>query len=179
MIHFYIFISFPSSFLFAVSGQGEMCRNPSALFLLNSPFLGGCSHAKDNSFYSSSDSEDDDEPKKFHVEIKPVQPNNGTHQNRANIDELKASIGNIILSPSTSVQLPAPNTNLLLPYSAAAEILSTLEGNSRMSNVSHCRWECHLTELPFLETLSISHSFLKLTSFTLERCIMSRIHFIC
>uniref|UniRef100_A0A667ZVP4 F-BAR domain only protein 2 n=1 Tax=Myripristis murdjan TaxID=586833 RepID=A0A667ZVP4_9TELE len=51
------------------------------------------------------DSEDEDEPRKFHVEIKPVQPNNGTHQNRATIDELKASIGNIILSPSTSVRL--------------------------------------------------------------------------
>ncbi|XP_070706145.1 F-BAR domain only protein 2-like isoform X3 [Pempheris klunzingeri] len=61
--------------------------------------------AKENSFYSSSDSEDDDEPRKFHVEIKPVQPNNGTHQNRATIDELKASIGNIILSPSTSGQM--------------------------------------------------------------------------
>ncbi|XP_032425012.1 F-BAR domain only protein 2 isoform X11 [Xiphophorus hellerii] len=60
-------------------------------------------HPKDNSFYSSSDSEDEDEPRKFHVQIKPVQPNNGTHQNRANIDELKASIGNIILSPSASV----------------------------------------------------------------------------
>uniref|UniRef100_A0A3Q1G0N8 F-BAR domain only protein 2 n=1 Tax=Acanthochromis polyacanthus TaxID=80966 RepID=A0A3Q1G0N8_9TELE len=58
-----------------------------------------------NSFYSSSDSDDEDEPRKFHVQIKPVQPNNGTHQNRATIDELKASIGNIILSPSTSVWL--------------------------------------------------------------------------
>ncbi|XP_068562671.1 F-BAR domain only protein 2 isoform X8 [Cebidichthys violaceus] len=62
-------------------------------------------NAKENSFYSSSDSEDEDEPRKFHVEIKPVQPNNGTHQNRATIDELKASIGNIILSPSTSGQM--------------------------------------------------------------------------
>ncbi|XP_028457070.1 F-BAR domain only protein 2 isoform X7 [Perca flavescens] len=61
--------------------------------------------AKENSFYSSSDSEDEDEPRKFHVEIKPVQPNNGPHQNRATIDELKASIGNIILSPSTSGQM--------------------------------------------------------------------------
>ncbi|XP_008274402.1 F-BAR domain only protein 2 isoform X5 [Stegastes partitus] len=61
--------------------------------------------AKENSFYSSSDSEDEDEPRKFHVQIKPVQPNNGTHQNRATIDELKASIGNIILSPSTSGQM--------------------------------------------------------------------------
>lgn len=39
------------------------------------------------------------------MQIKPVQPNNGVHQNKANIDELKASIGNIILSPSTSVRL--------------------------------------------------------------------------
>ncbi|XP_029300087.1 F-BAR domain only protein 2 isoform X2 [Cottoperca gobio] len=61
--------------------------------------------AKENSFYSSSDTEDDDEPRKFHVEIKPVQPNNGPPQSRATIDELKASIGNIILSPSTSGQM--------------------------------------------------------------------------
>ncbi|XP_051960600.1 F-BAR domain only protein 2 isoform X4 [Xyrauchen texanus] len=54
--------------------------------------------AKENSFYSSSDSEDEDEPRKFHVKIKPVQTNNGTHQHKANIDELKASIGNITLS---------------------------------------------------------------------------------
>uniref|UniRef100_A0A3Q0R3D9 F-BAR domain only protein 2 n=1 Tax=Amphilophus citrinellus TaxID=61819 RepID=A0A3Q0R3D9_AMPCI len=84
-----------------------------------------------NSFYSSSDSEDEDEPRKFHVQIKPVQPNNGVHQNKANIDELKASIGNIILSPSTSVRLHGvlkthqilkiPKTNLLLPCPAAAE----------------------------------------------------------
>ncbi|XP_028318202.1 F-BAR domain only protein 2 isoform X13 [Gouania willdenowi] len=61
--------------------------------------------AKENSFYSSSDSEDEDAPRKFHVQIKPVQPNNGTHPHRANIDELKASIENIILSPSTSGQM--------------------------------------------------------------------------
>ncbi|XP_028980843.2 F-BAR domain only protein 2 isoform X13 [Esox lucius] len=61
--------------------------------------------AKENSFYSSSDSEDDDEPRKFRVEIKPVAPNNGTHQTRASIDQLKASIGNISLSPPTSGQM--------------------------------------------------------------------------
>ncbi|KAG5834316.1 hypothetical protein ANANG_G00260250 [Anguilla anguilla] len=44
------------------------------------------------------------EPRKFHVEIKPVQPNNGNHQARS-IDELKASIGNITLSPPASGQL--------------------------------------------------------------------------
>ncbi|KAL6463521.1 hypothetical protein MHYP_G00279120 [Metynnis hypsauchen] len=58
-----------------------------------------------NSFYSSSDSEEEDERRKFHVEIKPVQPNNGTHQHKATIDELKASIGNITLSPSATVHM--------------------------------------------------------------------------
>ncbi|XP_075873093.1 F-BAR domain only protein 2 [Nelusetta ayraudi] len=61
--------------------------------------------AKENSFYSSSDSEDEDEPRKFLVEIKPVQPNNGTHQSRDVIDELKASVVKIALSPSASSQM--------------------------------------------------------------------------
>uniref|UniRef100_A0A672RG84 F-BAR domain only protein 2 n=1 Tax=Sinocyclocheilus grahami TaxID=75366 RepID=A0A672RG84_SINGR len=58
----------------------------------------------ENSFYSSSDSEDEDEPRKFHVQIKPVQTNNGTHQHKVTIDELKASIGNITLSPTPAVR---------------------------------------------------------------------------
>nr|XP_023840147.1 F-BAR domain only protein 2 isoform X3 [Salvelinus alpinus] len=62
--------------------------------------------AKENSFYSSSDSEDEDEPRKFRVEIKPVAPNNRTQQSQATIDQLKASIGNISLSPPTSGQMP-------------------------------------------------------------------------
>uniref|UniRef100_W5MZ04 F-BAR domain only protein 2 n=1 Tax=Lepisosteus oculatus TaxID=7918 RepID=W5MZ04_LEPOC len=62
--------------------------------------------AKDN-FYSSSDSDDDEEPRKFRVEIKPVQPNNGNHQAMSSIDELKASVGNITLSPSVSRTSPA------------------------------------------------------------------------
>ncbi|MGH0176664.1 UNVERIFIED_CONTAM: hypothetical protein FKN15_073386 [Acipenser sinensis] len=62
----------------------------------------------------SVDSEDDDEPRKFHVEIKPVQPNNGDHQASASIDELKASIVNITLSPSASLFLPFPKAFLPL-----------------------------------------------------------------
>lgn len=65
-------------------------------------------YTKENHFYSSSDSEpDDDGPKKFHVEIKPVQPNNGSHHTMASLDELKVSIGNISLSPAPSRQSPA------------------------------------------------------------------------
>ncbi|XP_066567766.1 F-BAR domain only protein 2 isoform X12 [Amia ocellicauda] len=62
--------------------------------------------AKDSTFYSSSDSDDEDEPRRFHVEIKPVQPNNGNHQALSSIDELKATISNITLSPSTSRNSP-------------------------------------------------------------------------
>ncbi|XP_072272346.1 F-BAR domain only protein 2 isoform X2 [Pyxicephalus adspersus] len=65
-------------------------------------------YTKENHFYSSSDSDsDDDGPKKFHVEIKPMQPNNGSHNPMASLDELKVSIGNISLSPAPSRQSPA------------------------------------------------------------------------
>lgn len=60
-------------------------------------------NAKENNFYSSSDSgSDDDEPKKFHVQIKPMQPSNDTNHT---LEELKASIGNITLSPSPSIAM--------------------------------------------------------------------------
>uniref|UniRef100_A0A671LGC2 F-BAR domain only protein 2 n=1 Tax=Sinocyclocheilus anshuiensis TaxID=1608454 RepID=A0A671LGC2_9TELE len=76
------------------------------VFLQNVPQLDeeGFCIRPENSFYSSSDSEDEDEPRKFHVQIKPVQTNNGTHQHKATIDELKASIGNITLSPTPAVR---------------------------------------------------------------------------
>ncbi|VFV36374.1 fch domain only protein 2 isoform a [Lynx pardinus] len=50
-----------------------------------------------------SDSEDE-EPKKYRIEIKPVHPNN-SHHTMASLDELKVSIGNITLSPAISVQM--------------------------------------------------------------------------
>ncbi|NXI29506.1 FCHO2 protein, partial [Sterrhoptilus dennistouni] len=84
-------------------------------------------HTKKNHFYSSSDSDsEDDEPRRFHVEIKPVQPNNSSQYTMPSLDELKVSIGNITLSPAISVsflflvflmceeltksKLPAPTT---------------------------------------------------------------------
>ncbi|XP_069793203.1 F-BAR domain only protein 2 isoform X10 [Narcine bancroftii] len=61
-------------------------------------------NAKENNFNSSSDSgSDDEEPKKFHVQIKPIQPNNDTNHT---LEELKASIGNITLSPCPSRHSP-------------------------------------------------------------------------
>ncbi|XP_063278073.1 F-BAR domain only protein 2 isoform X2 [Prinia subflava] len=63
---------------------------------------------KENHFYSSSDSDsEDDEPRRFHVEIKPVQPNNSSQYTMPSLDELKVSIGNITLSPAISRHSPA------------------------------------------------------------------------
>ncbi|XP_065520191.1 F-BAR domain only protein 2 isoform X2 [Lathamus discolor] len=62
--------------------------------------------SKENHFYSSSDSDsEDDEPRRFHVEIKPVQPNNSSQYTVPSLDELKVSIGNITLSPAISAQM--------------------------------------------------------------------------
>ncbi|XP_066157936.1 F-BAR domain only protein 2 isoform X6 [Euwallacea fornicatus] len=52
-----------------------------------------------SSFYSSSDSDSDDEPEvKLHVEIKPL--NNGATPMSASVDELRATVENIYLSPT-------------------------------------------------------------------------------
>ncbi|XP_031336054.1 F-BAR domain only protein 2 isoform X4 [Photinus pyralis] len=51
-----------------------------------------------SSFYSSSDSDSDDErERKIHVEIKPL--NNGTAPMSASVDELRATVENLYLSP--------------------------------------------------------------------------------
>ncbi|XP_032754878.1 F-BAR domain only protein 2 isoform X2 [Rattus rattus] len=61
---------------------------------------------KENHFYSSSDSDsEDEEPKRYRIEIKPVHPNN-VHHTMASLDELKVSIGNITLSPAVSRHSP-------------------------------------------------------------------------
>ncbi|XP_026104537.1 F-BAR domain only protein 2-like isoform X4 [Carassius auratus] len=86
--------------------------------------------AKENSFFSSSDSEDEDEPRKFHVQIKPVQTNNGTHQHKATIDELKASIGNISLSPTPAVHMKRNQSSDELGRSKIAQT----SFNDRLSN---------------------------------------------
>ncbi|XP_076261303.1 F-BAR domain only protein 2 isoform X11 [Rhynchophorus ferrugineus] len=52
-----------------------------------------------SSFYSSSDSEsDDDRERKIHVEIKPL--NNGSAPMSVSVDELRATVENIYLSPT-------------------------------------------------------------------------------
>ncbi|XP_066125048.1 SH3-containing GRB2-like protein 3-interacting protein 1 isoform X11 [Saccopteryx bilineata] len=55
---------------------------------------------KEKHFYSSSESEEEEEAhRKFNIKIKPLQSKD-ILKNAATVDELKASIGNIALSPS-------------------------------------------------------------------------------
>ncbi|XP_042190594.1 F-BAR domain only protein 2 [Callorhinchus milii] len=86
--------------------------------------------AKENNFYSSSDSgSDDEEPRKFHVEIKPMQPNNGTNHT---LEELKASIGNLTLSPSQSRH--SPNTMKQNSSRLLMLVLNPVDSNSQLVN---------------------------------------------
>ncbi|NWS50327.1 FCHO1 protein, partial [Probosciger aterrimus] len=53
---------------------------------------------------SSSDSDyDEDEPRKFYVHIKPVQPREAPGSAEATMEQLKATVGNLILPPSIGV----------------------------------------------------------------------------
>ncbi|KAB0369747.1 hypothetical protein FD755_018740, partial [Muntiacus reevesi] len=80
--------------------------NQNDILLVSGRFFNQYSHTKENHFYSSSDSDsEDEEPKKYRIEIKPVHPNN-SHHTMASLDELKVSIGNITLSPAVSRHSP-------------------------------------------------------------------------
>uniref|UniRef100_A0A8D0E3V1 SH3-containing GRB2-like protein 3-interacting protein 1 n=1 Tax=Salvator merianae TaxID=96440 RepID=A0A8D0E3V1_SALMN len=68
---------------------------PSVAFLFNCDLP-----TKGKHFYSSSESEEEEEAhKKFNIKIKPLQSKD-VLKSAATVDELKASIGNIALSPS-------------------------------------------------------------------------------
>lgn len=55
----------------------------------------------ENHVCSSSDSDyDEDEPRKFYVHIKPVQPREAAGSAEATVEQLKATVGNLILPPS-------------------------------------------------------------------------------
>ncbi|XP_014115374.1 PREDICTED: F-BAR domain only protein 1 [Pseudopodoces humilis] len=54
----------------------------------------------ENAGCSSSDSDyDEDEPRKFYVHIKPVQPREAPGSAEAAVEQLKATVGNLILAP--------------------------------------------------------------------------------
>ncbi|MGH0174696.1 UNVERIFIED_CONTAM: hypothetical protein FKN15_068471 [Acipenser sinensis] len=65
-------------------------------------FLDSAKHDKESNFYSSDSDFDDDEPKKFHVQIRP--PASGSCRNSAATEqELKATVGALTLPPNRVV----------------------------------------------------------------------------
>ncbi|XP_030324335.1 F-BAR domain only protein 1 isoform X2 [Calypte anna] len=55
----------------------------------------------ENHICSSSDSDyDEEEPRKFYIHIKPVQPRDAGDSSEATVEQLKATVGNLILPPS-------------------------------------------------------------------------------
>ncbi|CAK7321285.1 F-BAR domain only protein 2 [Vulpes lagopus] len=79
----------------------------------------------DSLMLCDSDSEDE-EPKKYRIEIKPMHPNN-SHHTMASLDELKVSIGNITLSPAISVQMNRNSSKVNKPKSG---FFLTMKGTS-------------------------------------------------
>ncbi|NWR40355.1 FCHO1 protein, partial [Tachuris rubrigastra] len=64
---------------------------------------------------SSSDSDyDEDEPRKFYVHIKPVQPREGPGNAEASVEQLKATVGNLILPPGIGVSLGGADRGYLV-----------------------------------------------------------------
>ncbi|XP_033937801.1 f-BAR domain only protein 1 isoform X2 [Pseudochaenichthys georgianus] len=59
----------------------------------------GCSEDKENNFYSSDSDFDDEEPKKFHIQIRPVT-SSGRSNSAATEKELKATVGSLTLPPN-------------------------------------------------------------------------------
>ncbi|NWI08021.1 SGIP1 protein, partial [Crypturellus soui] len=88
-------------------------------------FLNGSPRTKGKHFYSSSESEEEEEAhKKFNIKIKPLQAKD-VLKSAATVDELKASIGNIALSPSPVVSAATVSrraTNLLFRVRAALAV---------------------------------------------------------
>ncbi|KAM4773446.1 SH3-containing GRB2-like protein 3-interacting protein 1 isoform 11-T14 [Cyanocitta cristata] len=77
---------------------------------------------KGKHFYSSSESEEEEEAhKKFNIKIKPLQAKD-VLRSAATVDELKASIGNIALSPSPVRKSPVRNTGTIKRNLSSEEI---------------------------------------------------------
>lgn len=67
----------------------------------------GCGDEKGHNFYSSDSDFDDEEPKKFHIQIRPVASGNRS-SSAAQDKELKATVGALTLPPNRGARQQAP-----------------------------------------------------------------------
>ncbi|NXE67904.1 FCHO1 protein, partial [Calcarius ornatus] len=92
---------------FRIPGLSRKERDPPPVGFLGDPSRIPAGHCLDmgsgeaeNPGCSSSDSDyDEDEPRKFYVHIKPVQPREAPGSAEAAVEQLKATVGNLILAP--------------------------------------------------------------------------------
>uniref|UniRef100_H3AVB0 FCH and mu domain containing endocytic adaptor 1 n=1 Tax=Latimeria chalumnae TaxID=7897 RepID=H3AVB0_LATCH len=62
-------------------------------------------------FYSSDSDFDDDEPRKFHIEIKPVPSKDESWSSAASVEELKATVGNLVRPPNLGGTIKRHSSN--------------------------------------------------------------------
>lgn len=100
-------------------------------------FLSCAAPTKGKHFYSSSESEEEEEAhKKYNIKIKPLQAKD-ILKSAATVDELKASVGNIALSPSPVVSCPCPQLfSHLLALAQGAPSLWVWVGNLGSGSLS-------------------------------------------
>lgn len=67
----------------------------------------GCAEEKEHNFYSSDSDFDDEEPKKFHIQIRPVTSGNRSSA-AAQDRELKATVGALTLPPNRAARQQPP-----------------------------------------------------------------------
>lgn len=92
----------PSTFIRATLHVFPVCSmNLFSLTILS--LSARCSEEKENNFYSSDSDFDDEEPKKFHIQIRPVASSNRSNS-AATEKELKATVGALTLPPNRGVR---------------------------------------------------------------------------
>ncbi|KAI9517504.1 hypothetical protein NQZ68_004721 [Dissostichus eleginoides] len=127
------------------------CLHPE-LVLLDLPLSVRCSEDKENNFYSSDSDFDDEEPKKFHIQIRPVA-SSGRSNSAATEKELKATVGSLTLPPNRSARQQVTVKRQLSRNSSTAGLRSE-EGEGASHRDGEQEGLCRSTSSPDHSRLS-------------------------
>ncbi|KAL3047176.1 hypothetical protein OYC64_021409 [Pagothenia borchgrevinki] len=112
----------------------------------------GCSEDKENNFYSSDSDFDDEEPKKFHIQIRPVT-SSGRSNSAATEKELKATVGSLTLPPNRGARQQVTVKRQLSRNSSTAGLRSE-EGEGASHRDGEQEGLCRSTSSPDHSRLS-------------------------
>ncbi|KAK1897017.1 F-BAR domain only protein 1 [Dissostichus eleginoides] len=127
------------------------CLHPE-LVLLDLPLSVRCSEDKENNFYSSDSDFDDEEPKKFHIQIRPVA-SSGRSNSAATEKELKATVGSLTLPPNRGARQQVTVKRQLSRNSSTAGLRSE-EGEGASHRDGEQEGLCRSTSSPDHSRLS-------------------------